>query len=67
VRGHYDDVYCQIALLMLVGLAAKNAIPIVDFTTPLGEVVPTVYYQVLERAREVRILYFRHSRRRPLP
>ena len=43
-RGLQNDVYCQIGLVMLVGLASKNAILIVEFAEqlrhrglPLGE------------------------------
>ena len=36
-RGLENDVYCQIGLVMLVGLASKNAILIVEFAEQLRE------------------------------
>jgi hydrophobic/amphiphilic exporter-1 (mainly G- bacteria), HAE1 family len=35
VRGLSNDVFCQIGLLMLIGLASKNAILIVEFAEQL--------------------------------
>jgi hydrophobic/amphiphilic exporter-1 (mainly G- bacteria), HAE1 family len=35
IRGLENDVYCQIGLVMLVGLASKNAILIVEFAEQL--------------------------------
>jgi HAE1 family hydrophobic/amphiphilic exporter-1 len=35
IRGLSDDVYCQIGLVMLIGLSAKNAILIVEFAEQL--------------------------------
>jgi HAE1 family hydrophobic/amphiphilic exporter-1 len=34
-RGYANDVFCQVGLVMLVGLAAKNAILIVEFAEQL--------------------------------
>src|SRR5206468_8550704 len=43
LRGLQNDVYCQIGLVMLVGLASKNAILIVEFAEQLrGRGMPLI-------------------------
>lgn len=43
LRGLPNDVYCQIGLVMLIGLASKNSILIVEFANQLrGEGLPIV-------------------------
>jgi hydrophobic/amphiphilic exporter-1 (mainly G- bacteria), HAE1 family len=37
IRGLQDDVFCQVGLVMLVGLSSKNAILIVEFAEQLRE------------------------------
>ena len=37
LRGLQNDVYCQIGLVMLIGLSSKNAILIVEFAEQLRE------------------------------
>ena len=37
MRGFPNDVYCQIGLVMLIGLASKNAILIVEFANQLRD------------------------------
>ncbi|MFA6988890.1 MAG: multidrug efflux RND transporter permease subunit [Candidatus Gastranaerophilaceae bacterium] len=37
MRGLQNDIFCQIALVMLIGLASKNAILIVEFANQLRE------------------------------
>jgi hydrophobic/amphiphilic exporter-1 (mainly G- bacteria), HAE1 family len=51
VRGLENDVYCQIGLVMLVGLASKNAILIVEFAEQLRERGRSIVDAAVEAAR----------------
>jgi HAE1 family hydrophobic/amphiphilic exporter-1 len=50
-RGLQNDLYCQIGLVMLIGLAAKNSILIVEFAEQLRERGMTVVDAAVEAAR----------------
>jgi len=51
LRGLQNDVYCQIGLVMLIGLASKNAILIVEFAEQLRAQGMTVVEAAVEAAR----------------
>ncbi len=51
LRGLPNDVYCQIGLVMLVGLSSKNAILIVEFAEQLRERGLSITDAAVEAAR----------------
>ncbi len=51
LRGFSNDVFCQVGLVMLVGLAAKNSILIVEFAEQLRRQGRTVVDAAVEAAR----------------
>ena len=50
-RGLQNDIYCQIGLVMLIGLAAKNSILIVEFAEQLRARGMSVIDAAIEAAR----------------
>ncbi len=51
LRGLENDVYCQIGLVMLIGLASKNAILIVEFAEQLQHRGMTLVESAIQAAR----------------
>jgi hydrophobic/amphiphilic exporter-1 (mainly G- bacteria), HAE1 family len=51
LRGLQNDVYCQIGLVMLIGLSSKNAILIVEFAEQLRERGHSIVEAAIESAR----------------
>ncbi|MBG1240157.1 efflux RND transporter permease subunit [Nostoc sp. NZL] len=52
MRGFANDVYCQIGLVMLIGLASKNAILIVEFANQLRDQGLSITKAVIEASQE---------------
>jgi HAE1 family hydrophobic/amphiphilic exporter-1 len=52
LRGLSNDVYCQVGLVMLIGLASKNAILIVEFANQLREQGLSLTKAVVEASQQ---------------
>ncbi len=52
IRGLPNDVYCQIGLVMLIGLASKNSILIVEFANQLRDQGRSITEAALEAAQQ---------------
>jgi HAE1 family hydrophobic/amphiphilic exporter-1 len=55
LRGLPNDVYCQIGLVMLIGLASKNAILIVEFANQIREETAIAFHQAVLKASQQRM------------
>jgi HAE1 family hydrophobic/amphiphilic exporter-1 len=52
LRGFPNDVYCQIGLVMLIGLASKNSILIVEFANQLRDEGLPIIKAVIEASKQ---------------